>query len=327
MTEDRDAGAAVTAAARTLDRRSPLSPARHRSAVLAAGAALAIAAPRSASAAPPPDPAVVELYREARELVNAGKWDEGCPKFEQAMAKQPTASILINIGDCHVHQGKLAKAMEDYDIARELNRETKDEGRRVALTSEIELRVKKLAPRIPVLRVIVENAASDMVVRCDGDELSADEIGVDVPLDPGAHVLTAEAAGFEAAPQQITLKEGARERVTLRLVRRSFASQHRASIALTAGGIALAGAGAALAGWTVSTHGSLSEVCRTGTPADCAGARSDVNTGSIATTVAFAAAGAVAGAAVIVFVTAERPKAPKVQASISGTFATVGVTW
>jgi hypothetical protein len=288
----------------------------------------ALVAARSARADKPastPDPAVVELYQEARTLVKAGRWDEACPKFEAAMLKQPTASILINVGDCHAHQGKLAKAMEDYDVARELNRLTLEEARRVALASEIELRVKKLATRIPMLRILVENAVTDMVI--DGNSLDEDKIGVDVPLDPGAHAVTAEATGFEAAPQQVTLKEGARERVTLRFVPRSFASQHRASISLAAGAVALAGAGAALGGWTMSTHGSLSELCKGGTTAECAGARSDLQTGAVATNVAFATAGAVAGAAILVLVVAELPKAPKVQASISGTFATVSVTW
>lgn len=327
MIEVRDAIAAASAA----PRGSRPAPPRARLARIAAGAlALALVTPRSASAdgAPrAPDPAVVELYREARELVNAGRWDEACPKFEQAMARQPTASILINVGDCHVHHGKLAKAMEAYDIARELNRETKDEGRRVALTSEIELRAKKLAPRIPMLRIIVENPVTDMVIRCDGDDLEAEKIGVDIPVDPGAHVVTGEATGYEAAPRTVTLKEGARERVTLQLVRRSFASQHRASIGLAVGAVALAGAGAALAGWTAGAQGSLTETCKTGAPSECRGLRSDIETGSLSTNIAFAAAGAVAGAAVLVFVVAERPKAPKVQASISGTFATVGVTW
>lgn len=313
-------------------RRPAIAAVRRRWRALAAAGALglvALAAPRAARAGNPRpvDPEVVDLYKQARELVNAGRWEEGCPKFQAAMAKQPTASILINVGDCHVHQGKLAKAMEDYDVARELNRETQDEGRRVALASEIDVRVKKLAPRIPALRIIIENAVADMVVRCDGDGLDADRIGVDIPLDPGTHVVTAEAADFEAAPQQVTLKEGARERVTLRLVRRSFVSQHRASIGLATGAVALAGAGAALAGWTVATHGSQQEICKTGTAAECRGARGDVELGAISTNVAFATAGAVAVTAVLVFVVAERPKAPKVQASISGTFATVGVTW
>jgi hypothetical protein len=290
----------------------------------------ALVAARSARADKPsstPDPAVVELYQEARALVKEGRWDEACPKFEAAMLKQPTASILINVGDCHAHQGKLTKAMEDYDVARELNLLTQDETRRAALASEIETRVKQLAKRVPMLRIIVENAVTDMVIRIDGNSLDEDKIGVDVPVEPGAHAVTAEATGFEAAPQQLTLKEGARERVTLRFVPRSFASQHRASISLAAGAVALAGAGAALGGWTMSTHGSLSELCKGGTPAECAGARSDLQTGAIATNVALATAGAVAGAAIVVFVVAERPKAPKVQASISGTFATVSVTW
>lgn len=288
----------------------------------------AIAAPAAAEPlSRTPDPVVVELYREARELVNAGRWDEACPKFEQAMAKQPTASILINIGDCHAHQGKLAKAMEDYDIARELNRDTQEEARRVALTSEIEMRAKKLAPRIPALRVLVENPITDMIVRLDGEALDPDKIGIDIPTDPGAHVVTVEAAGYEAPPSHVTLKEGARERVTMRLLPRPFAVQHRASIVLGATAIALAGAGAGLAGWTTTTHASLSEACNPNPGPACDGQKRDVLAGTIATTATFATAGTVAIAAVLVFTIAERPKAPKVQVAFTGTSATLGASW
>lgn len=281
---------------------------------------------RAALAAPAIDPAVVELYKEARALVAEGKWDEGCPKFDQAMAKQPTTSILINVGDCHAHQGKLAKAMDDYEVARELNRDTDDEGRRVALASEIELRVKKLAPRIPMLRIIVENPVEGMVIECDGALIEPDKIGIDIPVDPGPHTITADAAGFEAAPRQITLAEADRQRVTLKLTRRSFASQHRLSIVLGVGALAFAGAGGGLTAWRASTESSLPQLCAQG-PEPCQRARTDLDTGTIGMVAAFAAAGAAAGAAVLVFTVAERPKAPRVTAAVTGSFGSVAVTW
>jgi hypothetical protein len=217
--------------------------------------------------------------------------------------------------------------MEDFDTARELNRETPDEARRTALAAEIEQRVKKLGPRIPRLRVIVENPVAEMVVRCDGERLDADEIGVPVLLDPGVHVLTAEAAGFDAEPQRVTLKEEEQARVTLRFTPRSFASQHKLSLGLALGGVALAGAGAGLAAWTASSHAELSEICRTMGAAACRSTMADLDTKAILTNVAFAAAGVAAASAVVVFAVAERPQGPKVQASIRGTFATVGVAW
>lgn len=274
-----------------------------------------------------PDPEVVQLYREARELVNAGRWDEGCPKFERAMAKQPTASILVNVGDCHARAGKLAQALDDYTVARELNRDTHDEARRAAIAAEIDAREKALSPRVPRLRVAVEEPVAGMVLRRNGEAIPDDLLGAEIAVDPGAHEVTAEAPGHTAAPWRIVLKEGARERVTIRFERSSFVSAHAASLAVAGGAVALAGAGAALAGWTASTHASLGEVCRTGKETACADRKETVHTGAIAANVAFGVAGAAAVSAVLVFVLAERPRGASAQVAISGTGASLRVAW
>jgi hypothetical protein len=283
-------------------------------------------APRPA-ASQAPDPKVVELYREARELVNAGRWDEACPKFEQAMGKQPTASILVNVGDCHAHFGKLAQALDDYAVARELNRDTRDEARRAALTAEIDAREGALSPRVPRLRVVIESPAPGMVVRRNGEVIPSDLLGAEVAVDPGTYDFTAEAPGHTAAPRRIALKEGARERVTIRFERRSFAEAHVASLSIAGGAGLLAGAGAALAGWTVSTHASLAEVCRTGEEPACAERKDTVASGALVTNVAFGAAGAAALAAVLVFALAERPGGAAATVAISGTGASLRVAW
>ncbi len=209
--------------------------------------------------------------------MNAGRWDEACPKFEQAMAKQPTASILVNVGDCHAHDGELAQALDDYAVARELNRDTRDEGRRAAINAEIDAREKALSPRVPRLRVVVENPVAGMVVRRNGEVIPDDTFGADVAVDPGAYEVTAEAPGHEAfAAEGGAREEGATERVTIRFDASSFAAHHTvASLAVAGGAVALAGAGAGLAGWTAATHASLGEVCVRAKEAACLGAQGD----------------------------------------------------
>ncbi|MEZ4296767.1 MAG: tetratricopeptide repeat protein [Polyangiaceae bacterium] len=275
--------------------------------------AVAQSPPARADAPPAPDAEVVDLYREARALVNQGRWDEACPRFDRAMAKQPTASILINVGDCHAHEGKLARALEDYEVARELNRETREPARRVALASEIDLRLKKLTPRIPKLRIAIASAVTGMVVRCDGEPIDPDKLGADLSLDPGPHLITAEAPGFESDPQRLTLEEATSASVTIRFTPRSFGSLYRTTLVLGATTLALAGAGAALAGWTATAGAN--------------GSRDDVTTGTVATGVVFGAAGAAAGATLLVLTLVELPAAPKVQAYLAGPTATLRVIW
>ncbi len=295
-------------------------------AFLPAGLLLASAHATAAPSAAP-DPVVVELYKTGRELVNAGRWDEGCPKFDRAMEKQPTAAILINVGDCREHAGKLAGALEAFEIAQTLNKETHDPVRRNALVTEIEQRIAKLTPRVPTLRIVIENPAPQMVVHKNSDVVPEDLLGTDMPVDPGTYEVSAEAPSQTAPGVRITLKEGGSERVTLRLVPRSFIAEHKLSVATLGFAVLAAGAGGAFAAWTTETHGSLSDVCKSGAEKPCLDAKSSIETGSLATNIAFGVAGAAAITAALVFTLGERPKSPQIKVMLSGPGAQIRVNW
>lgn len=75
----------------------------------------------------------------------------------------------------------------------------------------------KLAGRIPSIQVVLDHPPPDVVVAVDGAALLAAARALPRKVNPGAHVVTATAAGFGAARAEITVPEGAEILVPLAL--------------------------------------------------------------------------------------------------------------
>ncbi len=172
-------------------------------------AAIAIASAGDASADSPRDPAAAEaLYASGRDLVAAGDWAAGCPKFEASLALDPAASTMLNLARCHEHDGKLALAWADLKRAQVLNRETQGEERRRTLDDVAARHLAAIEPRLPRLRLVVRRPPAGLVVRRDGQEMPAATLGEAIPADPGPHVVEATAPGHRPARHAIRLEEG-----------------------------------------------------------------------------------------------------------------------
>lgn len=78
--------------------------------------------------------------------------------------------------------------------------------------------VAALEPRIPSVTIVVKGAPSARVT-LDGTAVPGAVLGVPRPVDPGKHVVRAEANGFVAAQSAFTMAERKNESVTLTLER------------------------------------------------------------------------------------------------------------
>ncbi|MFT3768639.1 MAG: hypothetical protein QM820_24600 [Minicystis sp.] len=232
--------------------------------ILIAGAARADA-PKSDSIA------AQALFKEARALVDAGKWAEGCPKFEASLAAFPSASTMLNIAKCHEHDGKIASAWQDYNQALTLNRETKGDERRKGLEALATKGIAALEPRLPRLKIVVKGAPSGLEVLRDGKEVPVAALGEALPADPGAHEIRARAPGFKAETRTVTLEEKKTATVEIEMV--ADASAKGADQAKPIGipiwawivggaGLGLAGAGAYFLADDLSAIHALRTNCR-----------------------------------------------------------------
>ena len=144
------------------------------------------------------------FFEEGRSLVKNGDYTAACPKFEAAARLYAGPGVLLNLGDCYEHAGRTASAWAEFAEAEAAA------GRAGRAESEAEAHARKLAIEPRLSRLVVSSGAQTpgLSIRRDGQELESTAWGVAVPVDPGSHVVTAEAPGRVAWSASVTAEEG-----------------------------------------------------------------------------------------------------------------------
>lgn len=146
------------------------------------------------------------LFREARDLVQAGKIAQACPKFAESYRLDPAPGTLYNLAECEEKDGKIASSLERWrtliDLLTSSNKLT-DPRLPVARqhTAELTRRVPRLVLRIKA------GAPRETVVLYDGVELRAASLNTELPIEPGAHTVLARAAYRHDGEFKIVVKE------------------------------------------------------------------------------------------------------------------------
>ncbi len=151
------------------------------------------------------------LYRQARDLMAAGHYDEACPKFAESQRLDPATGTLLNLAACHEKQGKLATAWIEYSdalfAARRDGREDRVEYARG--------RAAELEPKLSRLTLQLDAGADHpgLEIELDGAALGRAVIGAPMPIDPGKHTLRASAPGRKPWTQAIEIAPLADQKV------------------------------------------------------------------------------------------------------------------
>ncbi len=149
-----------------------------------------VAAPARAAADPA---AAAELHRQGLALLDAGRVDEACSKLGESVAAERAVVPLADLARCHELQGKIATAYGELVELSSLAEKSGDPDR----ATKAREAASRLAPRLSKLRVEVVESLPGLVVKRDGIVMTPDQLGALLVIDPGLHVVTAQAPGHE----------------------------------------------------------------------------------------------------------------------------------
>jgi hypothetical protein len=151
----------------------------------------ALAYARPAAAQGQDEAAARALFSDGRRLVKAGRYEEACSKFEAAKKLYTSSGLLLNLADCHEHIHRTASAWAEFGDAAFAASGTGRGGDE----AEAKKRQAALEGKLSRVSIRVAAPAPDETVQRDGTAVDRAAWDSAIPVDPGDHVVAAEAPG------------------------------------------------------------------------------------------------------------------------------------
>jgi len=158
-----------------------------------------------------------QLFESALVDFDADRFEAACPKFAASHAADPKTTTLLNLGRCYQRLGKNASAWAAYReaefLARRLSRADLEANARAGAAS-----VASSLLRL-VIHVPPHSRVEGMSIERDGASIPSAEWEVPIPVDEGAHVITAKAPGRLSWRTEVVVEGGDRTVAVPELVR------------------------------------------------------------------------------------------------------------
>lgn len=163
------------------------------------------------------------MYQEGRQLMEAGRYAEACPKFEESQKLEPGMGTLLNLATCNEKLGKSATAWSQFSEAYSILTKETDE-QRAAYAKERRDSLATALSRITI-QVPASSRTAGLVVTLDGVAVGSAAWGVAVPVDPGTHTIKAEAPGHKGWEGKFEITARANNSVTIPALQVSTSAQ------------------------------------------------------------------------------------------------------
>lgn len=154
-----------------------------------------------------------DLFQEGVTAAREDRLEDAIEAFERSYSLSPRDATLLNLAQVQERAGHLVGAIDSY--RRFLARADADMLARHGTRAEAALAA--LEPRIAHLAIMTFDVEADDEVRLDGAVLERASFGLDLPVDPSAHVVTVHRGEVECAHETVTLQEGGRRDLEVRM--------------------------------------------------------------------------------------------------------------
>lgn len=174
----------------------------------------AMATPNARAAEDPKLQEARDKFQKALALQTGGDWAGALVLLKEVAAVRSTPHVRFNIALCEENLGQLVAAVGDYELAAsDAHKEDAPEVYR-----EAESRLDALRGRIPKVIIKRGDHADAATVTLDGVTLGDRVIGQSMNIDPGPHVITGRAPGFQSFRTTVRVEETEVETVVVSLV-------------------------------------------------------------------------------------------------------------
>lgn len=153
------------------------------------------------------------LFNEGIALSAAQNWSGALGKFKEVAQVKMTAQVAFNIAECEEHMGQLLSALGNYRLADDESRN----GKAKDVAMQVQGRITDLQERIPKLTVLRGAHAETAILVLDSAEIGATQIGTEILVDPGTHVIVGRIGKDEGARETVTLEEKEAKTVTVNI--------------------------------------------------------------------------------------------------------------
>ncbi len=148
--------------------------------------------------------AAESLFTSGRELMQAGKYQEACEKFESSRRLEPALGTTLNLANCYEKLGRTASAWAEFKSAAAEAQRLNDSARKATALE----RAAALEPKLSRLWLQADDPS--VSVSRNGVPVNAGVLGNAIPVDPGSHELEASAPGKVTWKDTVDVKgEGA----------------------------------------------------------------------------------------------------------------------
>jgi len=161
--------------------------------VIASGAVTARGADKASAEA---------LFQQAKDLMEAGRLDEACPKFQASYEADPAIGALLNLALCHQKQGKTASAWAEFTAAAAMAKRAGDATRAQGAADL----ARDLKPKLSRLTITAAEPIPGLEVTRNGEPMAQGSLGTPLPVDPGDQEIVATAPDHQRWSTTVTVE-------------------------------------------------------------------------------------------------------------------------
>jgi hypothetical protein len=164
-------------------------------------AALALVVASALAAAPARAQSADELFAAGVEAMKREDWAAACPAIAKSYALEPLPGALFTLAECRARAGNIASAARDFGryLEQVASLPEAERAKQQERVPEAERRQKQLDERAPRLTIAVPaDLPAGAIVTLDGTPLGADQLGVELPVDPAEHRVLLRVGALES---------------------------------------------------------------------------------------------------------------------------------